>query len=405
MNRHLRTDYAEKAAEYRKSRKLILLAGLRGSGKTRIMGTLLRNMREEKPPVRIVQVDGENGIENGRQLLETARSLGVGPSALFLDNADRIEDLCDALGTIRRNYTVTIFVTGKRTVPLERTLEEAFGGELGIIRIKPFSYPEFLDAFELKDSRVALERYALSGGLPVPGLHMESVDLRSFLHMRANSFILTEIVEPKAIRNPAHLRLMLELVAQSAGEVLSARTVSSALSARRVTISPQAVLDYLEFCTESGLLIPLRVLDIGRKKTVDSGLVWYFADAGLRSAFVTRESAADFDRALENLVFLRLESDGWKILQGRTDMDSRMKETVDFVCEKDDRRIYLQTTGNAAPYGEKLRKRNALLSIRDAWPKYIADAEGALSDGSEAGGRDGIQILFVRDLLLGKYRL
>lgn len=411
-----RSIFAEQAHKFRETVPVILLAGLRGSGKSLLLATLVRNLRGEKPPVRIVRLDGESGVENGRQLLEAARALGVGPSALCIDNADGIEDLDSTIGKIVRNYTVTVFITGRKTVLLERMLRETFGTGLGVVRITPFSYREFLEAFDKKDSRRSLEQYSRTGGLPTTGLsgygpsvtglpEPETEGMGAFLEMRANSFILTEIVEEHAIRNPAHLRLLLKLVARSAGEVLSARTVAGALSAQRTTISPQAVLDYLDFCREAGLLFSLSVLDLDRKKPVDAGLAWYFADVGLRTAFVTRESPANFDHALENLAVIHLVSEGWTVFRGRVDIDSRTKAAISFVCERNDKRMYVQMTGNEDSYGEKLRKRGALLAVRDAWPKYIVDAEGAPADGSGEKGRDGIQTIFVRDLLLGRYAL
>jgi len=406
MKMQSRVIYADQAEQFRTTVPVILLSGLRGCGKSFLMASLVRKLRAEKPPVRIVQIDGENGIENARQLLEAARALGVGPAALCIDNADGIAELCAALAKIIRNYTVTVYITGRITVTLERMLRETFTSELAVVRITPFSYREFLDAFDRKDSRKSLELYSRAGGLPETGiLDPESANMGAFLAMRANSFILTEIVERHSLRNPGHLRLLLQLVAQSAGEVLSARTVAAALGAHRTTISPQAVLDYFDCCRDAGLLFALPVLDLDKKKTVESGLAWYFADAGLRTAFVTRESSANYDRSLENLVLLHLHAEGWTVLQGRIGIDNRTKESVSFVCERNGKRIYLQMAGSGSTYGEKMRKRNALLAIRDAWPKYIADAEGTPADGTGEEGRDGILTLFVRDLLLGKHKL
>ncbi len=406
MKQQERARYTEQGYKFRKTVPLILLAGLRGTGKSWLLAALIRKLREEKPPIRIVQIDGENGIENGRQLHEAARALGVGPSALCIDNADGIEDLCGAVAKIIQNYTVTVCITGRKTVPLERALRETFSSSLGVVRITPFSFPEFLAAFERPDSRNSLELYSRAGGLPETGfVDPESDGLKAFLRMRANSFILTEIVEQHAIRNPAHLRLLLELIARSTGEILSARTIMAALSAQRITISPQAVLDYMDFCKETGLLFALPVLDIDKIKTVDAGQAWYFADVGLRTAFVKKETPANFDRALENLVLIHFLSEGWTVFQGRVTINSQTRAAVSFVCEKNEKKIYVQMAGNETSYGEKIRKRNALLAIRDAWPKYIADAEGALLDRSAEEVRDGIQTLFVRDLLLGKYTI
>jgi hypothetical protein len=48
---------------------------------------------------------------------------------------------------------------------------------------------------------------------------------------------------------------------------------------------------------------------------------------------------------------------------------------------------------NTATQGARLRKRKALLAIRDAWPRYLIDAD----ESEEA--RDGIKMLYVREFL------
>ena len=95
-------------------------------------------------------------------------------------------------------------------------------------------------------------------------------------------------------------------------------------------------------------------------------------------------------------MYLHLVDSGWTVAQRRVDTGRQTKEAVSFVCEKDGKRIYVQTTGNSATAGERLRKRNALLAIRDAWPKYLVDPDG------ETGENDGIRQVYLRDLLAGR---
>lgn len=391
-----RKKYLERVKKLRTSHRIIMITGLRGSGKTTFLASIAHELRGEKPPVRIVQLDGESGISTGRQLLAEARALGAGPSALCLDNADTIDGLPEAIDEIARNYATTIFVAG-RGASLARELDRKLSAKPGRIDIMPLSYREFLEYRGLDDSRLALALYAKTGGLPETGiLAPDSPYASQFLRMMANSFLLSGIIEPNQIRNPGHIRKLLELVARSGTETLPARAICASFAAERLTISPQAALDYLGLCRDAGLIVPVKVLDIDRKKTVDSGDVWYFADAGLRAAFVHKASPAEIDRAYVNLVYLHLVDSGWTVTQGRVDSLRQTKEAISFVCEKDGKRIYVQTTGNSATAGERLRKRNALLAIRDAWPKYLVDPDG------ETGEDDGIRQVYLRDLLAGR---
>jgi len=394
-----RYRYIQKLIKYRKTYQIILLTGLHGAGKTSLLANTAKELRNEKPPIRIVQTGKENGIENGTGLLAEAHSLGAGNSALFIDEADSIENLAEALAEIIQKYKTTIFITGKNTSYLASILENAFGssnqGVFATVKINPFSYSEFLEATGLPENYSTLSLYCRTGGLPQSLMIDPQSDYSGeFTQLRANSFLLTEIVEPRALRNPGHLRELLSIVSRSPGESLSARQICQAFETNRITISPQAVLDYLEFCAESGLLLPVSVLDINKKKIVDAGDVWYFGDAGLRAAFVKKDTPAEFARAEENAVFLKLVDDDWTVFHGRVGYGGQLKEEISFVCERNGKRAYLQLIPNTATSGERLRKRKALLAIRDAWPRYLVDSD---SGEDEA---DGIIRLSVRDVLI-----
>lgn len=373
--------------------QIILITGLRRSGKSTLMGELLKEVRNEKPPLRIVQLLEKGSITSARQLLGEARALGVGNSALFIDLEDKFEGLVEAIGEISRKYSTTIFITGKRTQILEEILIPAFSPKIVCIPISPLSYNEYIEYRSLVDSRKALDAYAKTGGLPE--LISVDSDLAIFNRLvatEADSFILTEILEPNSLRNPSHIRKLLEIVCQSTGETLPAREICKSFAADKITISPQAALDYLEACRYSGLVISIPVWDISRKKLLDTGGVWYFANTGLRQAFSKTKGRTDYDRVQENLVFLYFIQMGWTVYQGRIDIGKTEKETIQFVCEKKGKRIYIQMTGSDVSESQRKRKRNVLLRIRDAWPKYVIESE------NEGTNVDGIRSLHIRSL-------
>lgn len=389
---YIRKKHLNQALTARKTHRIILIGGLAGTGKTTLLSAIITELKQEKPPVRIVQIREEQTVTSST-VLQQARALGVGPSVLLIENAG--EGLGDALSKIISMYSVTIFLTAQNEQSMHSTLNRLVGELACTVRLPPLSYPEFLDAYTLRDSMQNLELYIQNGGLihhaPLPP---DSPDRFMYNEFRANAFLLTEVIERFNVRNPRSIRELLFFVARHTGESLSSRQIQEAFSNRRMTISPQAVLDYLSYCGESGILIPVTVYDLSKKKDLESGTSWYFGDTGLRCAFVDHERSASFDRALANLVYLSLIDEGWQVKQGRIIHSNGTRDDISFVCEKDTRRLYVQMEGSVATAEEHLRKRSALLAIRDAWPKYLV---GAYSEDSV---EDGIIRRSVRDLLL-----
>lgn len=345
----------------------------------------------------VLSLGATDGISTGRDLLRAAHALGAGPAVLILDDAECIDGLGPTLAEILKNYAVTVFVAGRRSVLLRDSLESALAAQGGFatVPIPPLSYAEFLRAWSLQDQRVSMELYAKCGGLPQSLIiDPRSPDAATFALLRANSFILTEIIEPASVRNPAQFRALLALVARSGGEALSARAISDSFAADRSTLSPQAALDYLSLCEESGILVRAQTLDLAKGRAIEGADGWYFADSGLRSAFAgTPARPTELARAEDALAFLRLANDGWTVRRGRVGQGKRAKEEIRFVCDRDGKRAYVQLVPPTAQAAERLRRREALLAVRDAWPRYIVGSD------SGDGLADGIRTLTVRELV------
>lgn len=391
-----RLHYLQTVSGLRKKARIIVVSGLHGSGKSVFLRSIEHQLKDERPPVRIVRLDP--APTTGRDVTREARSLGVGPSALVIDDADAVDGLSEALAEIISRYTVTVFLAAKNGSRLRSSLERAFGpesaGGFAELRINPLSYAEFIDVTGLSESRASLDAYCRIGGLPRNLIvDPRNADADEVVRMCADSFLLTEIIEPKAIRNPAYLRRLASLAARATGERLPARQISESFAAERMTISPQSALDYLGMCAESGLLIGVPTLDIPRNRVIEGADCWYFGDVGLRAAFIPRGGRADPARAEENLALLRLLDDGWRVFRGRTGQGAGAREEVRFVCEKGGKRAYVQTIPNQATSALRLRRREALLGVRDAWPRFLVDPG---SDGTE---RDGINRMSIRELL------
>ncbi len=78
-------------------------------------------------------------------------------------------------------------------------------------------------------------------------------------------------------------------------------------------MSNQTVIEYLEYCRQSGLLEQVPVIDVKTGKIIEAGSSWYFTDNGLRSAFSSGANntdsslkKADTEKAFENALYTSL---------------------------------------------------------------------------------------------------
>ncbi len=397
----LREKYLINALESGKTHEIVLISGLRGSGKTSLMSDIARSLKRDKPPVRVVQVKGGEEILTDIELLDAAHGLGAGVSALLIDNAERIDGLISALREIHTKYKTTVYLTGQNTIVLEELLEQCTSIRYEIITVHPFSYKEFLAHQTLSESRSSFNNYLQCGGIPqsllLPCTSEHSGTLRKIY---ADSFILGNIIERFSVRNPLIIRLLLEKIAKTQGNQISTRTISDSFASRRITVSNQTVIEYLEYCRLSGLLEQVPVIDVKTGKIIEAGTSWYFTDNGLRSAFASGTNTtdisfkkADTEKAFENALYTGLIDEGYAVVKGRITKGKDFLEYISFVCTKNNKKIYLQISPFSAGASAQIRKKQALLAVRDAWPKFLFGEE------DESIQDDGIIRLSARKVL------
>lgn len=115
---------------------------------------------------------------------------------------------------------------------------------------------------------------------------------------------------------------------------------------------------------------------------------YYIADHGIREA-VFGGNMRDINLVLENIVYLELLRRGYSVSVGRIG-----NKEIDFVCEKQGEKIYLQVTYLLASTDTIAREFGAYTNITDNFPKYV------LSLDEIDLSRDGVQHKNIVDWLL-----
>jgi predicted AAA+ superfamily ATPase len=163
----------------------------------------------------------------------------------------------------------------------------------------------------------------------------------------------------------AFLERLIRYLANETGNIISARNILKYLKSQHISISINAVLNYLDHLNTAMLISKARRSDIQGKKVFEVGEKYYFNDIGIRNA-ISGFSPFDLGKIIENVVYLHLKTIGYSILVGKQD-----DREVDFIAERNGEKLYFQVALRIEEKSTMEREFGNLLAIKDNFPKYV----------------------------------
>ena len=184
-----------------------------------------------------------------------------------------------------------------------------------------------------------------------------------------NSVVLKDIVKRNNIRDVYTLEKIVAYAFANIGHIFSATSLSKYFKSENQKISHDTILNYLKFCTDAFLLYKIRRADFEGKKILTMNEKYYCADHGLREA-VFGKNIQNIDQVFENIVCLELLRRNYKVYVGK-----KGELEIDFVAEKEDKRIYVQVSYLLTNEETIHREFNVYKSIKDNYPKYVVSMD------------------------------
>ena len=129
------------------------------------------------------------------------------------------------------------------------------------------------------------------------------------------------------------------------------------------------VLNYLSYLSSSFIIREVNRANIKGKKIFEINEKYYWEDLGLRNSLVGYK-AMEIGQMLENLVFSHLSRLDFKIYIGQL-----AGKEIDFVAEKDGRKIYVQVAYLIGDKATKDREFGNLLAIPDNYQKIVVSMD------------------------------
>ena len=410
-----RPIYLQRLIDRRHNGMIKIITGLRRSGKSYLLFTLFCQYLKEQgiDDTQIIKLDLEN-IYNERYrkplpLLDyiSQRVTDTREYFILIDEIQLLDRFEEVLNTLLKNPQLDVYVTGSNARFLSKDVVTTFRGRGDELRIHPLSFSEYMSVKpDAPFLETHLNEYVLLGGLPQTVTMPTEQQKKSYLQQLFSNTYLIDIKERYSIRNDDDLEELIDVMASSIGSLTNPQKIANTFrSEKRSTITRDTVKTYLDYMQDAFLIERAVRYDIKGRKYIDTPAKYYFEDLGLRNVRLNFRQT-EHTHLMENLIYNELRMRGYSVDVGQVTQNTknengiseRKQLEVDFVCNRGQDRIYIQSA-YALPSEEKTEQElRSLKQIKDSFQKVV------IVGGMQPTFRndDGILILNIFDFLLNR---
>lgn len=405
-----RDGYLKKLTDRSGNGLIKVITGIRRSGKSYLLFELFYNYLknsgiDDGHIIKLALDDRKNKrYRNPDVLYDYVSSLIVDEKQYYvlLDEVQFVSEFEDVLNGFLHIKNADVYVTGSNAKFLSKDIITEFRGRGDEIHIAPLSFKEFYSVCG-KSKEDAWKEYCIYGGLPKVSEYKTDEDKSAYLKNIFEETYLTDIKERNRIRNDAELGELLDILSSSIGSLTNPKKLSDTFkSVKQVAMHADTINKYLEYLTDSYLISCAKRYDIKGKKYINTPYKYYFTDIGLRNARLNFRQYEE-THIMENVIYNELKIMGFNVDVGvveyskaRNGTSVRTQSEVDFVCNKADKRYYIQSALSLPNEEKTEQEQNSLLKISDSFKKIIIVKDVIKTHYNE----NGILILSLFDFLL-----
>ena len=395
-----RESYMKKIRPFINSDLVKVLTGIRRCGKSVMLDLIKQELLQQGvTPQQLISYNFENmsfaRLCNAQALHDEIISQTQALTEkiyLFFDEIQEVKDWEKCINSLRIELNCDIYITGSNAKLLSGELATYLAGRYVEFVIYPFSFSEFIELYNTIQPNTSetdyFKKYLHFGGMPyLAALQYNEAACKQYLQDVYTSVELKDIVRRNNIRDVDMLERILTYITANIGTIFSANVLSKYLKSEGRSMATETIINYVKACTDAFLFYQVKRQDVQGKKLLAINEKYYVADHGIREA-VFGGNMKDINLILENIVYLELLRRGYKVSIGKVDT-----KEIDFICEKQEKKIYIQVTYLLAAEETIQREFGVYNEITDNYPKYV------LSLDEFDMSRNGIIHKNIRDFL------
>lgn len=406
-----RNIYLERLINKKENGLIKIITGIRRCGKSFLLDPIFKNylLKSGVKEDHIIKIELDKE-ENKRYLdsheLNTYVKSKIKDKEMYyllLDEIQLVNGFEYVLNSFLYERNIDIYVTGSNSKFLSSDIITEFRGRGDQIRVSPFSYSEFMLAYE-GEKENAWNEYITYGGLPLVISKKNDEEKSQYLKEQFENTYIRDIVERNSIQRIDILDSLINMLASAVGSLTNPQKLYDTFKSNgEKELSLNTINNYMKNIEDAFIVNKSLRYDIKGKRYIQTPQKYYFSDIGLRNARLNFRQQEE-SHIMENIIYNELLIRGYNVDVGVVEVrngDDRKQLEIDFVCNQGNKRYYIQSALNIDSHEKNLQESRPLNNVGDNFKKIIVVKDNIKLWRNE----EGILIIGIQEFLLNKNSL
>ncbi|MDR0516199.1 MAG: ATP-binding protein [Fibromonadaceae bacterium] len=312
---------------------------------------------------------------------------------VFLDEIQEVQNWEKTVNSLLQGKNADIYITGSNSKLLSSELSTYIAGRYVEFQIKPLSFAEFREFNGKNSVENDFKSYLRKGGFPSVNIYPYSeTEIHRIVYDIYNSAILRDVVQRNNIRNVELLDRISKFIFDNLGNLFSAKKIADYFKSQNRSVDIETIYNYLNALEQAFVIKKIQRFDIKGKEILKTQEKYFVSDHSIVYSIMGYKDRF-ISGVLENVLMQEMERRGYRVFVGKLN-----NAEIDFVGEKQNKKIYLQVCYQLNSQSTIKREFSPLELIRDNHPKFVVSMDSFFKDSI-----NGIEHKFIGDFLLEKW--
>ena len=407
-----RDRYLERLIAHKSNGRVKIVTGIRRCGKSYLLFQLFKRHLTETgvKPNHIIEIQLED--RSNKELRDPDACLAFikkqikdqKPYYLLIDEVQLMNEFEDVLNSCLHIQNLDTYVTGSNSKFLSKDIITEFRGRGDEMYLRPLSFKEFRTTQPDKPFDEVWTEYMTFGGLPYCALLPTREEKADYLKRLFDEVFLRDIIERNRVQNDAQLESLLNVISSAVGSLTNPKKLEDTFTSSGAgKLSAITIKQYLDYLCDAFMIEQAERYDIKGKRYISTPYKYYFTDTGLRNARLNFRQLEE-THLMENVMYNELCLRGYSVDVGVVEILERQEDgkyvrkqiEVDFVCNKADERVYVQSAFSIPTTEKRLQEERPLVNVGDGFRKVVVTKDNVLRHNDE----NGILIMSLQEFLM-----
>ena len=412
-----RDRYLERLIAHKGNGRVKIVTGIRRCGKSYLLFQLFKRHLIETgvKPNHIIEIQLED--RSNKELRNPDACLAFikkqikdqKPYYLLIDEVQLMDEFEDVLNSCLHIQNLDTYVTGSNSKFLSKDIITEFRGRGDEMYLRPLSFKEYRTIQPDKPFDDVWTEYMTFGGLPYCALLPSREEKADYLKRLFDEVFLRDIIERNRVQNDAQLESLLNVISSAVGSLTNPKKLEDTFTSSGTgKLSAVTIKQYLDYLCDAFMIEQAERYDIKGRRYISTPYKYYFTDTGLRNARLNFRQLEE-THLMENVMYNELCLRGYSVDVGVVEINERQEDgkyvrkqiEVDFVCNKADERVYVQSAFSIPTTEKRQQEERPLVNVGDGFRKVVVTKDNVIRHNDE----NGILIMSLHEFLMDERAL